>query len=141
MTTIVTPSEEPILSPQDEASELAFSTIVRRLDVPVIKEEIEPTPLPVEITQRLPERRLGRRLAKLVVDPRTKRIQQRSGLRVASDAPLFRGVASEQRVALDREDGRDEPQPVERDLIAGPSRFDEATCTPTSKRTATSTRC
>lgn len=41
----VEPGKEPVLSAQDEASQLALAAVVGRLDIAVIEEQLEPFPL------------------------------------------------------------------------------------------------
>jgi hypothetical protein len=50
---VVEPSEEPVPSAQNQATEFAFPPVVRRFDVPVVEEEKKTMPLTVKVAERL----------------------------------------------------------------------------------------
>ena len=48
---LVEPDKEPIATPEDQSSELAFSSIIGGFDVPIVEKEQQSTPLAIEISE------------------------------------------------------------------------------------------
>jgi hypothetical protein len=116
---LIEPCEEPILTTENQSSELALATIIRQLDLSVLEEKREPLPLAVQVSETASEGCLGWRYGALVVEPRAQLVEDRLRECMASGASLFGTIAGECRRALDREQARDDLHPFERDLIAG----------------------
>src|SRR3970040_999773 len=85
----ISPREEPILSSEDELSQLAFASVVRELDVAVVEEEDQARPLSMQVTKRLAERRLGRDHCSLLVDPRAQSLEHRRAVLESSRLALL----------------------------------------------------
>src|ERR1700678_431869 len=120
LTPLIEPREEPVFSAQDKASKLALSAVVCGVDVSVFEEEQEPRPLAVKVAERLAERRLGRDVASLLVEPLAELLKNGPRILLATSAPRFGAVALASGLPLDGEEGCDEADPFERDGIAAP---------------------
>ena len=81
--------------------------------------------MPVEVTEALAERRLGRNDRLLAIDPRPKLVEDRPTESSTSLAPLLGVVARARRFSLDREQARDDAHAFERDAVAGARGFDQ----------------
>ncbi len=137
---LVAPGEEPVFSAENETSELAFASVVGRLDVAVVKEENEAMPLTMEVAEGAAERSLRRNDAALVVEPRAEIVDDGRGVALSASATLISGVARERRSALDGEEARDDVEPFARDDVTGASGVDEtsAAMTPATRPRAAS---
>jgi len=129
LSAVVEPGEEPVPSPKNQATKLALSPIVRRLDVAVVEEEHETMPLPVKVAEGLPQRRLRRRVLSTLIEPAAECLQHGAGVLVAPRATFFGGVTGARRCPFDGEELRDDLQSFERDLIPRASRVHQASPT------------
>ena len=81
---IVEPGKEPIFSAQDQAAQFALTATVGGLDVSIFEKQQQPSPLAVQIPERLSERCLGRHDGALPIDPSAELVGDRPGARLAT---------------------------------------------------------
>lgn len=122
----VEPSEEPIFATEDQAPQLTLTSIVGELNVAIIEKERETIPLSMQVARSTTERSLGRNEGALVVEPSSELYSDRCALAVATRESLFCGVTGQSGRALDREQGRDDAEALERNGVPLPCSLDEA---------------
>src|SRR2546421_337041 len=71
-------AKSQFLAAEDQSSALAFASVVRGLDVPVVEKQEEPSPLPIQVAEPLSKRSLGGRARALRVDPGAELGEDRS---------------------------------------------------------------
>jgi hypothetical protein len=117
--------EQPCLATEHPRTNVAFDFVVGQLHERVAKKRGEPWPLPVQVADRLAQRRLGLDLATAPVDPGVKLIDKGSAVAKAPLPALLEGFTEAFGLGVDVEDLGVELEPLDRARIAVANGLDQ----------------